>query len=256
MRTKLIIALLVILAIGWLASKNNSPTSTYTPIGESPAQTSPSTVSTNSGQLMFGITDKTLPLDGISSIYITVGSVSVHHPKRGWQLVTGEPHVYDLLKLHSAPRTELMASINLPVDTYDAIRLSIDNINVVKTDKTSVQAKIPSNRLQINSNVKVFKGAVSSVLVDFLADKSMHQTGDGKIIFAPVVMIETKSETRTQITPIAGSINKKVEFLGGNTNYNATIGMDITGVTRINDSINPLADLEIVNGVIRIIPKK
>ncbi len=278
MKTKLIIALIIILALGWYISSYNN---NQAPAGSSPSISLPSynygqnsvsptpsansktgaSVSTNSnqasnGRLILGITDDAVNLDTIQSIFLSINHIEIHQPKTGWQTVSDTSRSYDLLKLHAAPRTELMADLNLPGDTYDGIRLDVENISVTKKDGSVVQAKVPSNKLELNANIKVIKGKISSATVDFLSDKSLHQTGKGEMIFMPVVSLEAKSETTLQSSPVVGSANTKVEFLGGDTTYNATFGMDENGALKVGGMIDPLATFEIVNGKIQVIPRK
>jgi hypothetical protein len=277
---KKIIIVLALISIVWYFGGNNTrevkvedvvvpektadtTTSTGSNINISPAsppknsQTVSSTVQlTNGGRIVFGITDKAVGLDAYKSIFLTIGSVRIHHPSKGWITVSETPRTFDLLKLRAKSRNELLADMNITADTYDSVRLGIDSILITDHAGKVTEAKLPSKELKIDSNVRVFKGKISSVLIDFLADKSMHMTGDGKIIFAPVVAVETKSEMTVQITPVEGSLNKKVDLIGGTTNFTATLGMNEAGVVKIDTIIDPLATLEIIGDTIKLTPKK
>lgn len=283
MKIKTIILILITLSIGWYLGKyksesinpenitlpnysqdtstdNSATTESKTPVTQTSKKATPTTPTTinqvNSGRIVFGITDKAVGLDEFKSIFMTIGSVRIHHPSKGWITISQTPRTFDLLKLRATSRNELLADMNIGADTYDAIRLVIDNILITKSGGSVIQAKVPSGELKINSNVKVIKGKVSSILLDFLADKSLHTTGDGKIIFAPVVTVETKSETTIQTADVEGSLNKKVDLLGGTTNFTATVGMNENGEVKVDTIIDPLSTIEIVGDAIKVTPKK
>jgi hypothetical protein len=282
MKTKIIILIVVLLSIGLYINngksgdmgsedaslsektENSSGETSSTDPKVSPnlqtTQKSPTVSSTgeqlNSGRIVFGITDKAVGLEEFKSIFLTIGSVRIHHGSKGWITVSQTPRTFDLLKLRATSRNEVLADMSISADTYDAVRLVIDSILMTKSDGSVIEAKVPSKELKIDSNVKVFKGKISSVLLDFLADKSLHTTGDGKIIFAPVVAVETKSEITAQTVDVPGSLNKKVDLIGGNTNFTATIGMNEAGVVKVDTIIDPLATLEIVGDTIKLTPKK
>ncbi len=271
MKTKLILLAVIVLIIAWYISAQNNPEQTVpttdtTPVTQTQVTPTPPTTKKNStvvsttsnqqttGRLLFAVTDKSVPLDTISTINLTINSLKIHSPKTGWTTITSTPHSYDLFSLRNGPRNELLADVNLPNNDYDAIDLSLGSISVTKKTGGTVLSKVPSNDFQVNSNIKVIKGTIGSVLIDFLADKSLHTAIDGTIIFAPVVDIETKSQITVQTFPLQGATNQKVQFLSGDTNFNATLGMDENGIIKVNGGISPLANLEIVNDKIRIIP--
>ncbi|MDO8626106.1 MAG: hypothetical protein Q7K39_01445 [Candidatus Magasanikbacteria bacterium] len=66
--------------------------------------------------------------------------------------------------------------------------------------------------------------ATNSVKLDFIADQSLHLTGNGKFIFAPVVKLESRSKADVQV----GS-DDSVAVSGDDVDSEATVSMDLKG---------------------------
>jgi len=80
----------------------------------------------------------------------------------------------------------------------------------------------------------------SSVSFDFLASKSLHMTGSGEYVFAPVV----KTESRSNADVTVGT-NSVVTIGGGKVDDENTSGMDIDGSVKINFEIKANQKLNI-----------
>lgn len=226
------------------------------------AHVPPTPISKNQGRVVFAVADVTAPLTNVQSIFLTVNRVSVHSATKGWIVVSQTPRVYDLLKLHAAgPVFELLAEAHLDAGMYEQIRLFVSSVVVVTKDGKNQEAKLPSQELTIAGTIVVLKGENSSATFDFEADKSLHLTGEGKYIFAPVVSVETRNtagtiqiQTKNEILP-----NGRVDISGGTIRFSQTLGMNENGELKKDFRIDPTAHLEIVGSgkgnVIRIVPK-
>ena len=173
------------------------------------------------------------------------------HNKNGWITVSKTPKQYDLLKLYQQSITELLIDTRLEVGTYDQIRLLIEKILVVKKNGELIDAKLPSKELKINAQLLVSKNENAGVVFDFLTSKSLHTTGDGKYIFAPVISLETKSDVTIQNLP-----NNRVEIVGGISKFMANVGMNEEGNMKMDFIFEPYTELKIVNGAIKVVTQE
>lgn len=175
------------------------------------------------GRVVFAITDAAADMQSVSSIKVTVESVKVHSEAEGWLTVSSSPKTYDLLKLKAEGKQELLADAELEEGTYDQIRLDISSV-VVTDAKGEQEAKLPSGELKIQGDLVVDANSTATATFDFIADESLHMTGSGKYIMAPVVQVETREDADVEV-----SSSNKVEIKGGKTHTNARVGMDAEG---------------------------
>ena len=162
--------------------------------------------------------------------------------------VSTTPRVYNLLVLNAENRSELLADANIKAGTYDQIRLMVDSISVKTKTGAVKEAKLPSGELKINTRLVVNANETSSANFDFLADKSLHVTGNGSYIFAPVVKFETRSSADVSV-----SVDSTVKITGGRSDDQNTVGMDVDGTIKLNFQISGNQKLNIDgNGIIKL----
>ncbi len=200
------------------------------------------------GTAVFVIKDAAVSLDSIASIMLTVKEVSISGPK-GWKTISKTAKQYDLLKLYASGAAELLAEANLDSGTYNQIRLMIDKATVTPKNGVAQDAKLPSGDLKIIGPIVVEKGKTSGITLDFVAAKSLHTTGKGEYIFAPVIQAETKTSVFVQ------RIGNKIELIGGEQKFAATLGMDEGGGLKVGFEFEKGAVLELVGNVIKIVPR-
>lgn len=225
----------------------------------SPSQGGTSVTQGQQGRVLFAVSDTAVPLDTVRSILLTVNEVQVHSATRGWVTVSVTPRQYDLIQLRDAATvSELFADVRLDVGMYQQVRLVVDNVIVVTKDGVSHLAVLPSRELKFAGNLVVAKGENSFVNFDFLADKSLHLTGSGTYIFAPVVAVEMRSSVDTvQIIPDPATFRHgRVTAAGGRADLSITLGMDEKGTLKANYRIDPSARLEIEGNVIQVLPRQ
>lgn len=198
------------------------------------------------GTVYFSITDAAADMGAVSSIKMTVDKVEMHSNAEGWVTVSESPKTFDLLELKSLGRTELLAKADVVADSYDQIRLHMAEITVTESGQTRV-AKLPSNELKINGEVKVEGGAESSAKIDVLASESLHKTGKGEFIFAPVLKFESRSRTSVEV-----SSGNSVTISGGDTDHDTSFGTDINGEVKENFKLDIKANLELDGGIIKL----
>ncbi len=149
------------------------------------------------GRAVFIITDAAANMGEVTNIRVTIDSVQVLSESTGWIKVSAEEHTYDLLKLKSEGIQALLADYNLTPGVYRQMRLDISKV-IVTDQLGNHTAKLPSGVLKIFGNLTVNANSTSTVKFDFIADKSLHITGNGQYIFAPVIQLETRQRAQVE----------------------------------------------------------
>jgi len=144
--------------------------------------------SSANGNIIFGITDAAEDMGDISSVIITVNKVEIRSETSRWITVSTTTKTYDLLALKQSGKVSLLVDTTVASGIYDQVRLSISRVVVIRSG-IEQEAKLPSSELKIVGDIEVTADQSMSMIFDFIADKSIHITGDGKIIFAPVIKV-------------------------------------------------------------------
>ncbi|OHA01401.1 MAG: hypothetical protein A3I44_02390 [Candidatus Sungbacteria bacterium RIFCSPLOWO2_02_FULL_51_17] len=199
-----------------------------------------------SGRVVFAITDAAASLGDIESVLITVTEVRAHSSARGWITVSEENKQFDLLKLKQSDSIALLADVALEVGTYDQVRFSVKNVLVSDKAGVSKSAKLPSGDLKLMGKFTVEDGKTSSVVADFLVDRSLHVAGKGGYIFAPVIKLESRTGTDVAV---AGGL---VDIRGGAIETDMTVGMNENGEVGVDTKLDAAVNYEIVGDVIRV----
>ncbi len=205
--------------------------------------------SAQSGRTVFTMADKAADMGAVSSIMLTVDRVDVQSGNGTWVGVSSTARTYDLIALRNSGEQALLADAHLPAGDYNQVRLSISN--VVVTDATGAHtAKLPSGELRLvgRFNVNSSANATSAVSLDFAADRSLHVTGNGQYILAPVVHLQTRENAEIEI-----SDRNNVTIRGGRMRSDAEMGMDENG--KMGEGVRIRSDTNLTvddSGIIRI----
>lgn len=199
------------------------------------------------GRAVFSITDASADLQNVTSVNLAVDKLEAHSAAEGWVVVSTQPKTFDLLKLKQSGMSQILADAQIAVGTYDQIRIHISGVTLVKSGVES-QVKLPSNELKIVGKVVVGQNATASVVLDFLLDKSLHQTGNGSFILTPVIKVESKSGAQVQVKS-----DGSVEIKDGKEEENETVGTDENGEVKANFEFDDNEKLEVTdNDVIHV----
>ncbi|MEK6982912.1 MAG: DUF4382 domain-containing protein [Candidatus Micrarchaeota archaeon] len=200
-------------------SQYSNQTGSSNPTGTTGASSSAS----SNGRMVMIIKDAAADMGSVSSIKITVDKVMVQSATKGWVTVSSTPKTYDLLELKAKGSAALLADLALEQGTYNQIRMDVSNV-IVTDANGSQQAKLPSGMLKFVGPVEVGVNSTTTASFDFIADESLHITGNGKYILAPVVKFETRENATVNVKS-----NSDVEINGGNAKVNVKIGMNEKG---------------------------
>ncbi len=177
----------------------------------------------NSGRVVFLLTDDAKDMNGVTRIKLTVDSVQAHRAENGWIAISSTPQMYDLLELKASGTSVLLADTQLKEGKYNQVRLHISKLIVTDADGDHV-AKLPSNDLKLVSNLNVEKNQTSIVTFDFIADESLHLTGDGTYVFAPVIHLQSMERANVDVTA-----RNDVRINDGEVDDYREAGMDLDG---------------------------
>jgi hypothetical protein len=109
----------------------------------------------------------------------------------GWKNLDTHAGVYNLLGLQNGVDTLLAVGV-IPTDTLKEIRLILGPNNSIRVNGIDYLLTIPSGAesgLKIKVNKKL-NGTLDSLLIDFDAALSIHQTGNGNYQLKPVLKIK------------------------------------------------------------------
>lgn len=191
------------------------------------------------GKVVFGISDAAMDIEGVSSIMMTVDSVEVQSGTQGWIVVSSSSKQYDLLRLKQSGAVAFLADINLAAGTYDQVRLTISKV-LVNASGTIQEARLPSGTLKISGRIVVEEGETSTAVLDFKADKSLHMTGNGKFIMAPVINFKTQRRAS-----VGKNFDETLKINGGENEDDVNVGMDVKGEIKNNFELDSNAKIEI-----------
>lgn len=197
--------------------------------------------------IVFGIVNSSESVGNASSVLVTLGNLQIHSSEKGWVSVWQETKEYDLLLLKKEGIISLITSkTEVEPGTYDQVKLTLSKIVVVENG-IQKEAIIPSKVLRIYSNVIFNASSQSTVVFDIKNDQSIHLAGNGKLIFLPVIRIETRSDTNSTINS-----DNEITVNSGHVDDDKSVGMYVNGEIRYNFVLDKGTKLDMVGNVIKI----
>ncbi|MEX0763217.1 MAG: DUF4382 domain-containing protein [Dehalococcoidia bacterium] len=193
----------------------------------------------STGNAVFVVSDAAADMGAVTHIRLTVDQVRVHGEAGGWTTVSSESRTYELLELKASGAAALFAEAELAAGHYNQIQIDVSEVIVVDADGEH-EAKLPSNTLRLHGDLDVEADATATANFDFIADRSLHITGQGRYIFAPVIQLETRSNASVEIDTTG-----VVEITGGSTVTDVRVGTDTDGNIDAGVMIAPDAVLSI-----------
>jgi len=87
---------------------------------------------------------------------------------------------------------DILASGQLEEGKYTQIRLIIESAQATYSDNSTTSATVPSSELKFIQPFDIVQDKVTTLLLDFDADRSFTVSGSGKVIVKPVVKLSVK----------------------------------------------------------------
>lgn len=212
--------------------------------------TSPGTDTNNgspdgNGKMVVTMTDAAADMGTVSKVNVTIDSIKVKSKTSGWVTVSTEEKTYDLLELKAQSKQVVLVQTDFAIGDVEEIELNIKEASVVDASGTQ-EAKVPSGRFSIKTNFKVNNESTTVTTFDFIANESLHQTGNGRYIFAPVAQVETRENATVNIQ------NDTVTVTDGQVKESSKFGMDTKGNVGIGIRIDSNATISIEGDVITV----
>ena len=209
---------LISIAIACGGSPVKSPTSA-TGLGDGSGSTPGSgatpgtggTGSSGTGTLTVMIKDS--PIAQPTAVLVTFSELSAHKSGDGtsegdWVTVpfAASTLTCDLMRLTNAK--DVLGSGTLPAGHYTQLRVTVTDVKIYFETATSgpacaatmttdpspateeaIPVDVPSGTLKLNREFNVPAAGLTTILLDFDAQKSIHQTGNGKYKMTPVIAV-------------------------------------------------------------------
>jgi hypothetical protein len=172
--------------------------------GTSACGDSPSSPSEGSAMFNLRITDS--PFSDARAVLVTFSEVTAHRSESSWSSVPfaagATSRTCDLKKLENSE--DVLGTGPLPAGDYTQVRLVVqsarlffDNPSVGPACATTIAApagrmadlRIPSGEVKLNRGFKLESESMTTMLLDFDGDRSIHQTGSGTYMMNPVIGI-------------------------------------------------------------------
>ncbi len=128
------------------------------------------------------------------AVNIAVKRVEAHLEADGksrWEVVADQPGTYDLLTLCNGV-SAVLAGATMPAGSYGQLRLLVGRGSHVVVDGQSHPLTIPggsSSGIKLDHAFAIEPGRTCELIMDFDAARSIHRTGGGGYILAPVIRV-------------------------------------------------------------------
>jgi hypothetical protein len=155
-------------------------------------------------------------------VNVEVIGAEVHSDVNGWTALNVKTGIYNLLDLTNGKDT-LIADGQVAVGTVSQIRLILGTNNSVVYKGDTYPLETPSGQqsgLKLQVHAELQAGINYTMLLDFDADKSVVQTGNGKYILKPVIRVVSKAKDgaiKGVVLPLLS--NPAVYAINGNDSF-------------------------------------
>ncbi|WP_319589286.1 DUF4382 domain-containing protein [uncultured Draconibacterium sp.] len=146
-------------------------------------------ITAGKGKVNVYLTDAPFPIGLVSQTIVTIDKVEIRKQENdtteaSFITLMEDDFEIDLLSLSNGI-TEQLASVELEAGTYDMIRMHVVDAEVILTDQTVFDLKIPSGtssglKIKIEPALTINSGETSDVLLDFDVSKSFVAKGNWK----------------------------------------------------------------------------
>lgn len=130
-------------------------------------------------------------------INVEVVRVEINHENEGWVTLPTQAGVYDLLTLQNDISAVLVNNADFPEGRINQMRLILGSNNTIMVDSIVHDLDTPSAEqtgLKFNLNYDFENGEMYEIVIDFVADKSIVERGNGTFGLKPVIKVQAITE--------------------------------------------------------------
>ena len=132
------------------------------------------------------------PTDEVSEIQVYIAGLTVKHDQMPVERIAADIGLVDLLTL-TGGATELLATVPAEPGTYQFIQVELDETQsfVIETatgDQKPLQ--IASDEIKVVGGFEVFEDMTTTLTLDFDAEQSLVQLGNGDWLMKPVIVLD------------------------------------------------------------------
>ncbi len=186
-------------------------------------------MSSDTGKMTIQLTDAPFPHDLVAEANVTIFKVDARkndeQTDESFVVLMEQEIEVNLLDLTNGI-TETLVNTNVPVGTYDLVRVYVKGVNIVLTDGTTYDLKVPSGeqtgiKVFIKPGLTVDGGLSADLLLDFDVSRSFVAKGDSKFLtgitgfnFKPVIKASNMSTAGTlygEVTTLEAEIPVALE---------------------------------------------
>lgn len=148
------------------------------------------TASNTSGSLRINLKDA--PTDQLSAVTVYISGLKVKASGMPVQTLAADIGPVNLLDLQTDPIQLVAAAVDPGDYQYIQVELDPSQSSVTETDTQAVlPLQIPSSKIKILGGFTVDANNETTVTLDFNADKSLIQRGNGSWLMKPVIVIDS-----------------------------------------------------------------
>lgn len=208
----------------------------------------------STGTLNIEVTDAPMLAEVVQEANVTITKIEVRKAEEseGSPFITvfeGEEEI-NLMELTNGLTTQL-ASLEVPVGTYDLVRIYIDQAEVVLKDQTSFDLTVPSGsssglKVFIDPSVEVAGGISADLLLDFDLSRSFVAKGANILNgfnFKPVI----KAVNMSTVGRIEGTVSNAEEVALANAEV-SVYAADTLNTTTFSNDLGQFAVLGLLPG--------
>lgn len=145
------------------------------------------------GQGSMTLRMKDAPID-FDSVIVEIVQVDVHTEQSGWVTLNSNAGLYNLLELQNDVTAVLVNQNELPAGELSQLRLILGSNNYATADSINYPLLLNSQSntgIKINLNANVPNNQLVEVLIDFDAEQSIVEQGNGSFRLKPVIKVES-----------------------------------------------------------------
>lgn len=218
-----VIVVLAIIGIAYVIGTGGIPfLGAGTPAGGTPGGGTPGgEVLSEYSTLALTVKDAALDTSQVEEVKLEIGEITIECDE-GRITLSNETQTVNLMELQD--EEQLLAEKNMTVGNCSQLRLNVISAMIKRVGMDWENLTLPSNVLRINERLRTRLRETTGVLLDFDLNRSLHTTGSGKVILAPVLHVSVRE--KVELLHIAAGLVRSED---GNVTADEEVGMDEDG---------------------------